>query len=717
MVFSGRELPILGIDAIVGPCIRTLPIRQRIQHHQSVTKNLCSAQLAIDQAQEHGNAGLQAIGHATNLDARSLTSTLVNFYGYRMASAPSREAFSVVAADDRVDNQVSLSAWTSKGPSQSETVLMHVQVGGDHLLTEGTAHWLGRRVCHYIEILGQHAELRLDSAIRSQSAYAAAMLTSFSNTQDHRSAVASLPRRCIHELFEEQVARTPEKIALQYERAACVTYRELNERVTAASKRLRWLLYGDQAGCCFCKQAPSDAGDAAAADVGMGGQQLVPICYDKGVDMVVAILAVLKAGACFVPLDPAHPAEWLKAIVEQTNAKIILWSGSGEQFGDLQDDGLEVRLQQAGASTGACLGTLASIEEGARPSDDRGSSLECDPLAHHRSLAYVLFTSGSTGVPKGVMVEHRNLVSFVRARMGNAVGVRMQLAAYTFDVSIGDFFAVLTAGGRLGLVRRHTMLSALSFWLDAVHASHLALTPSVGDLLVETTLPSQLHTMMFGGEAFHRGFLERIPRDCTVWNTCGPTETVVDAMCCTLQTSSTAFDASLGYVPLGKPFGRCAIYILRPDTLELAPIGAVGEICIGGPQVSRGYLGMPELTASKFVVDPFVPRSEPGDAARMFRTADLGRMHGDGTIEYLGRMDGQVKLRGLRIETGEIETAILQHSAIAACSVIKFSRARGPDELLLAFVVPRDSHKAVAEADWEHTEANLTAGLEAHLPD
>lgn len=139
-------------------------------------------------------------------------------------------------------------------------------------------------------------------------------------------------------------------------------------------------------------------------------------------------------------------------------------------------------------------------------------------------------------------------------------------------------------------------------------------------------------------------------------------------------------------MPLGKPFGGCTIYILRPDSLDLAPVGAVGEICIGGPQVSRGYLGMPELTASKFVVDPFAPHAEPGGAAaRMFRTADLGRMHGDGTIEYLGRMDGQVKLRGLRIETAEVEATLMAQSAVQVCSVVKHRSVRGSEEALVCF--------------------------------
>jgi amino acid adenylation domain-containing protein len=453
---------------------------------------------------------------------------------------------------------------------------------------------------------------------------------------------------CAHDLIEQAAGKWPSKIALEAEHNQFMTYAELSNASSRVAKGLRHYL----------AHAQKD-------------QALVPICFDKSVDMVVAILGVLKAGCAYVPLDPSLPKERLVSIISASNPAVVV-AGQTE-------------LEDILHSTCGELGILVTSIDGLSGHDASPNKSSWPDHPSSSSLAYVLFTSGSTGTPKGVMVEHRNLVSFMKAGEGNADGTwkstRLQLAAYSFDASIGDIFANLYRGGRLVLVQRNKMLSNLNHWLEETLVTHLALTPTIGDLIV-SHLPSRLQTLMFGGEPFHQSFLAQAPAETRIWNTCGPTETVVDVACCILEKSKT--DA-----PIGRPFGQCQIYILRGGSSDTAvPPHAVGEICVAGPQVSRGYLGRPDLTRLGFVTDPFCP------SQRMYRTGDLGRLNHRGMIEHLGRADGQVKLRGLRVETGEVEVTIKQSSIISQVSV-SVDHLDGHDrEALVAWIVPAAGQSA-----------------------
>ncbi|KAL3458986.1 putative nonribosomal peptide synthase [Aspergillus heterothallicus] len=447
---------------------------------------------------------------------------------------------------------------------------------------------------------------------------------------------------CAHDLIEQAAGKWPSKIALEAEHGQFMTYTELSNASSRVAKGLRHHL----------SHAQKD-------------QALVPICFDKSVDMVVAILGVLKAGGAYVPLDPSLPKERLVSILSACHPAVVV-AGKTE-------------LQDILHSTCAELGILVTSIDGLSAHDASPDKLSWPDHSTSSSLAYVLFTSGSTGIPKGVMVEHRNLVSFMKAGEGNADGTwkstRLQLAAYSFDASIGDIFANLYRGGRLVLVQRNKMLSNLNHWLEAMLVTHLALTPTIGDLII-SHLPARLQTLMFGGEPFHQSFLAQAPAETRIWNTCGPTETVVDVACCILEKSKA--DA-----PIGRPFGQCQIYIIRRGSSDTAvPPNAVGEICVAGPQVSRGYLGRPDLTSLGFVTDPFCP------SQRMYRTGDLGRLNHKGMLEHLGRADGQIKLRGLRVETGEVEVTIKQSSIISQVSV-GVDLLEGHDrEALVAWIVP-----------------------------
>ena len=452
-----------------------------------------------------------------------------------------------------------------------------------------------------------------------------------------------------HGLIDQAATKWPSKIALEEEHGRFMTYTELATASEMVANGLRYYLARDQK-----------------------DQPLVPICFDKSVDMVVAMLAVLKAGGAYVPLDPSQPRDRLVSILSACRATVVI--AGQTDLGDI--------LHSTCSELDILVTYIESLSEHGKSADESSGS-ERRPSS---SLAYVLFTSGSTGTPKGVMVEHRNLVAFMKAGEGNAdstwTSTRLQLAAYSFDASIGDIFANLYHGGRLALVQRNKMLSNLNYWLNEMLITHLALTPTIGDLIV-SHLPPRLQTLIFGGEPFHQSFLAQAPAEARIWNTCGPTETVVDVACCILQKDSTD-------VPIGRPFGQCQIYILRRGSSDTAvPPNAIGEICVAGPQVSRGYLGRPDLTNLGFVTDPFHP------SQRMYRTGDLGRLNHRGMLEHLGRADGQVKLRGLRVETGEVEVTIKQSSSLVAQVSVSVDHLKGYyRQALTAWIVPEAGKSA-----------------------
>ncbi|OOF93551.1 hypothetical protein ASPCADRAFT_517120 [Aspergillus carbonarius ITEM 5010] len=458
----------------------------------------------------------------------------------------------------------------------------------------------------------------------------------------------------------KQAMHTPEKIALQVQTTEFVTYKQLDDLSNRIANGLLEVLNIEPSGSVE--------------------QQYVPIFFEKSVNMVATMLGILKAGAAFVPMDIQYPTQRLEAICEATQARVIMWDGVNGGN----------KLQNLSKSTGATLCTVNDIRQNnVPPFSGRTPPLE--------SLAYVLFTSGSTGRPKGVMVEHRNLASFVASNEGSTdcswTSNRLALLAHTFDASMGDLFATLCKGGRLLFVNQDDMLSRLGDWLEALSITHLSLTPTLGALLVNDVGSDHrlgfLRSLVFGGESFCLSFLSRLPRAVTIWNGYGPTEATIEVAACKLQGPDTDVCAGRSFAPIGKPGWQRRIYLLHPGTNEQVPIGCVGEVCISGPQVTRGYLGQPDLTATQFTPDPFSATGQ----RNMYRTGDMAKLHGDGYLEYLGRIDGQVKLRGLRIDTAEISSVAQNHPEIMACAVVKVHSNK--TEALTAFV--EVDHKPVSK--------------------
>ncbi len=486
---------------------------------------------------------------------------------------------------------------------------------------------------------------------------------------------------CVHALFEAQVRRAPDAVALVFEEQS-ISYGALN----ADANRLAHHLIG----------------------LGVRPDQPVAICVERSPAMVVGLLAILKAGGAYVPLDPAYPGERLRQLLDDAGPRLLLCDAAGR------------------AALGAeAIANLSAVDlDTATPAWADQSADDPDPHAlglTARNLAYVIYTSGSTGTPKGVMVEHAQIVRLFEATRSwydfNERDVWCLFHSFSFDFSVWELWGALHCGGRLVLVPGHIARSAPDFYTLVCKSSATVLnqTPSAFKVLIEAERESgvrnQLRYLIFGGEALEPSSLkpwferhcEHAPR---LINMYGITETTVHVTYRLLNKSDTS--SSCG--PIGERIPDLRIYLLDGHG-QPVPFGAVGELYIGGAGVARGYLNRPDLTAERFLADPFSGKA----GARMYRSGDLARYLPDGNLEFLGRNDDQVKIRGFRIEPGEIAARLLEHELVGDAVVVAHADAAG-DKRLVAYVVAKTTDGS-AEADGAGLAASLRAHLGGLLPD
>jgi amino acid adenylation domain-containing protein len=456
--------------------------------------------------------------------------------------------------------------------------------------------------------------------------------------------------KCIHQLVEEQVENSPDAVAVICEDQQ-LTYRELNARANQLARHLSRL--------------------------GVGPNVLVGLCLKRSLEMVVALLGVLKAGGAYMPLDPSYPKERLAFMMEDAHLAVVVTH---------QHVALPLsahRVHQVFLD--------ASWETVARDSAENliGKATPDSP-------AYVLYTSGSTGMPKGVVMRHHalcNLISWQVQSFSPPVKARtLQFAPQSFDVAFQEVFSTWCAGGTLIIVLEQARRDAAALWhllvaarVERVFLPFVALKQLAEAAEDKDLVLTSLREIVTAGEQLHMSssilsLLARL-KDCHLYNQYGPTEThVVTAFAVTGSPTGRP-----GLPPIGRPIANTQVYILDKH-LQLVPVGVVGELYVGGVALARGYLDRPELTAARFIPDPF--SHVPG--ARLYKTGDLARHLPDGNIQFLGRLDYQVKLRGFRIELGEIESVLGQHPGVRENAVLLREDIPG-DRRLTAYVVSRDN--------------------------
>jgi len=459
---------------------------------------------------------------------------------------------------------------------------------------------------------------------------------------DWNRTATEYPRRaCIHEVFEQEAARRPDAIALKF-RDRQMTYGELNRRANQLAHYLR--------------------------ELGVGPEMMVGMLLERSFEIVIALMAVLKADGAYVPLDPSYPAARLGFMRADTKIPVML-------------------TQQAlnNPVPGGSKAVVVPLD-GDCPEIDRQSADNLDHRSIAENLAYVMYTSGSTGRPKGVMVPHRAVVRLVKntnyAELTDQETF-LQFSPVSFDASTLEIWGPLLNGGCLAIMPPgEQSLAELGAAIRTYGVTSMWLTAGLFNVMVEQRLEDlrPLRQLLIGGDVLSPAHVAKALAElpaCKMINGYGPTEGTTFSCCHPIQDD----DGRAASIPIGRPLSNTQVYLLNAMQ-EPVGIGEVGELCIGGDGLARGYLNQPELTAEKFVPHPF--SDEPG--ARIYKSGDLARYRADGTIEFLGRADNQVKVRGHRIELGEIESVLMQHDGVQSCVVSAQANGAG-EKKLVAYVV------------------------------
>lgn len=476
---------------------------------------------------------------------------------------------------------------------------------------------------------------------------------------------------CMHELFELNASKYATAIALMFE-SKSLSYKDLNEK---ANQLAHYLV-----------QLPVQAGD------------FVGLCMDRGIEMLVGLLAIFKTGAAYVPLDPGYPASRLEYMLNDSGVKIILTSSD-----------LALELNRDNQYTTICLDEISVAEKVAQCPKQNLDKATVNVTAE--SLAYIIYTSGSTGKPKGTLIRHSGLYNLALAQIAmfavKPESKVLQFASISFDAAISECAMALCAGAALVLIKKDVTQSAekLNKVIKSTAITHVTLPPVLLPLMNIEDWES-VETLAVAGEACAQAQADKWSFGRRFINAYGPTETTVCA-------SMGLYTPGQSVLHIGKPMSNTQLYVVN-DYEQLQPVGVAGELLIGGAGLAVGYLNQPELSEAKFAYKDFPDIG----VTRVYKTGDLVRWLNDGNIEFLGRIDHQIKIRGFRVELGEIESCLLQHPTVAEAVVI----AHGTDiqhKILAAYIVKKtDGYTNEPESKNASEQiANVMAHLQANLPD
>lgn len=445
---------------------------------------------------------------------------------------------------------------------------------------------------------------------------------------------------CIHHMFEIQAQRTPDKTAVVFENTR-ITYQNLDRRANQLAHYLQM--------------------------TGVQPETIVGLFMDRSVNMIVGLLGILKAGGAYLPLDPAFPADRLEFMLVDSQTPILLTQENLSNTLSVNERVKVVRIDSEW------------------PEISKSSDEPCLSSVQPENLAYVIYTSGSTGRPKGVQIEHRSVVNFLTS-MQRQPGITEQdillsVTTLSFDIAGLEIFLPLISGASVELLSRETATDAgkLMSAMEKGHVTIMQATPVTWRMLIESGWQGNPDLkILCGGEVLDLPFARQIlERSKSLWNMYGPTETTIWSTICQVQKNDPQ-------ISIGRPIGNTECYVLDPY-LQPVPVGVTGELYIGGDGLARGYWNREGLTKEKFIPHPFCSATE----ARLYKTGDLVRYSSDGNLHYLGRADHQIKIRGFRVELGEIETVLSQHPAVRETVVIVREDSPG-DKRLVGYLVLRD---------------------------
>jgi len=650
---SGRPADLAGVETMVGIFINTLPVRVRVDRQASLLNWLKDFQIQLSELRQYEYCSLiQIQGWSEVPRDLPMFKNILVFENYPMTETVGEK----------------------KGNIEVQNLQSYSRTNYPLTIIASPGKILGLEIAYECELYGaetirrmlKHLE-NLLAAFVSQPQQRVGELSPLAESERHQlllewnqTRVDYPQHKCIHQLIEDQAAKTPDATAILFEDQQ-LSYRELNQRANQLARYLK--------------------------KMEVKPEVLVGICTERCIEMVVAMLAVLKAGGAYVPMDPNHPGERLAYMM--TDAQISVLLTTDRVASNLPETGVrKIRLD-------ADWDAIAK---------ERTENIVNTTVPDN--LAYIIYTSGSTGRPKGTMLNHRglcNLCTVFSHDMNIGPGSRLlQFSSISFDASLAEIFPVLITGATLVLAKQETLLSVtdLHELIRRQQVTAATLPPSLLAMLSPDGLDT-FQNVMSVGEACTADIVKNWSRGRNFWNGYGPTEATIGA---TWGKVSLEGD-DLKNISIGRVIGNKQVYILD-RYLRPVPIGVPGELYLGGVGLARGYLNRPDLTAEKFIPHPF--NGDVGE--RLYRTGDLARYLPDGNIEFLGRVDYQVKVRGFRIELGEIEAVLNSHPAIRMTAVIATDDQLGKKRLVAYYTLKDETESVPSVSELRHY-------LEERLPD
>ncbi|MGW8444293.1 non-ribosomal peptide synthase/polyketide synthase [Paenibacillus sp. S33] len=724
-VVSGRSADIPGVDKMIGLFINTVPVRIHSGKDVTFARLMKQTQEQALASRAYETYPLYEIQALTE-QKQDLVNHIIVFENYpveqRMEQMGSRDTNGFAIANASMSEQTNYDFNITIVPG--DEIGIHLEYNA--LVFERAAvEQIREHLLHIIEEAINRPDALVDELELVTAEEKAKIIDGFGSVGVSAWSDAKEAELLFHVYVEEQAQLIPDHVAVVYEEQQ-LTYRELNERANQLARRLR--------------------------DEGIGRESIVGILSERSVDMLVGILAVWKAGGAYVPLDADYPSERIRFMLEDSGATVLLtqtglqggaqvwleesqWALAGAKSEGQLETAVSAETLEQDMDT--LSGDLSPLKLASSPDseavsesamglrlhtvlalDDEslytGDTTDIEHINEPQDLAYVIYTSGTTGRPKGVMIEHRSLVNTAAAyrrdyRLSQFPVRLLQLASFSFDVFVGDIARVLYNGGTMVICSKDDRIdpSRLYGWIRDYQITVFESTPALIVPFMQHVHEhgldmSSLELLITSSDSCsvtdYRVLQERFGADIRIINSYGVTEAAID---------SSFYDEELsklpgsGNVPIGQAWLNARFYIVDSQ-LNPVPVGVLGELCIGGAGVARGYLNRADLTAEKFVANPYVL------GERLYRTGDLARWMPDGNVDFIGRMDYQVKIRGFRIELGEIETAIQRVPGVRQAVVIDRTDERG-HKYLCGYLTGE------AELQIEEVRAELKAGLPAHM--